>query len=723
MKRFLHLLIISMLPLLVVSQTIEEKKQIVKNYNLDELRELAGNLQLKLENEKIEAESIAKLNGWRVRYEEDGVLYELMKVNGNGVPQYYQTYNANASKSTRANTLNSGGIMGLSLDGQNMEAHVWDGGLARSTHQEYDGPGGNNRFSIGDGTSALHFHSAHVTGTIMAYGAQAAAKGMAPQASAIGYEWTNDVSEATSAAANGMLLSNHSYGWNIIYVQDWQFGAYASDSRDWDVVMNNAPYYLMVVAAGNEGDDNTSNGTPLDGNSYYDKLSGHSTTKNNLVVANAQDANIDANGNLVSVTINVGSSEGPCDDYRIKPDITGNGTGVYSTYEGSDTEYNSITGTSMASPNVCGTLVLLQQHYNNLNSGYMLAATLKGLALHTADDAGPAGPDAVYGWGLMYGKQAASAISTNGSESIIDERTLNNGGSYSVNVESDGVNDLVASICWNDPAGTANSGTVNLTTPVLVNDLDVRITKGGSTYYPYKLTSITANAQGDNQVDPYEKIIIPGASGTYTITVTHKGSLSGGSQDFSLVVTGKSSVPSAPVANFLSDDLTPSVGQTVSFTDLSTNFPTSWSWSFSPGTVTYVGVTSSTHQNPQVTFDQAGDYTVTLMATNAEGSDSEVKTNYITAAYSLSATYNSGDISTDRSFTSLPGNSNCPGSLSVVIPAGATISGLDVEYEMTAIGGSAYAWMSEQRSELRCVSSGGTNEGILSEGSGDVPPI
>eukprot|EP00218_Dolichomastix_sp_CCMP3274_P013293 CAMPEP_0170150948 /NCGR_PEP_ID=MMETSP0033_2-20121228/48101_1 /TAXON_ID=195969 /ORGANISM="Dolichomastix tenuilepis, Strain CCMP3274" /LENGTH=62 /DNA_ID=CAMNT_0010388017 /DNA_START=443 /DNA_END=628 /DNA_ORIENTATION=- len=62
-----------------------------------------------------------------------------------------------------------------------MTAHVWDGGVARSTHQEYDGAGGNNRFSTGD-SGALNYHSAHVTGTIMASGVVADAKGMAPHA-------------------------------------------------------------------------------------------------------------------------------------------------------------------------------------------------------------------------------------------------------------------------------------------------------------------------------------------------------------------------------------------------------------------------------------------------------------------------------------------------------------------------------------------------------------
>src|SRR5690606_10068021 len=144
--------------------------------------------------------------------------------------------------------------------------------------------------------------------------------------------------------------------------------------------------------------------SPLEGLAGFDKLNGRKTGKNVLVVANAQDANIDINGDLISVLINSGSSQGPTDDLRIKPDIAGNGTGLYSTLETGDSAYGSLTGTSMAAPNVTGSLLLLQQHFHNLNGVYMRSATLKGLALHTADDAGNPGPDAVWGWGLLNSK-------------------------------------------------------------------------------------------------------------------------------------------------------------------------------------------------------------------------------------------------------------------------------------------------------------------------------
>ncbi|MCB0461683.1 MAG: DUF5011 domain-containing protein [Flavobacteriaceae bacterium] len=530
-------------------QTERQKEQITSRYDKQKIDQLLVEFQNKTNQEKQRVDALAQIRNLQKRFESNGRLLELKKITPEGQPIYFTTFNVDAARSTRTNHLNSGGSLGLNLNGQNMTAHVWDGGLARASHQEYDGAGGSNRFSVGDGTSALHYHSAHVTGTIMASGVVANSKGMAPHAKAIGYDWNSDLAEATTAAGNGMLISNHSYGYATRnpntgqpWLPDHYFGGYIDDSRDWDNLMFNAPNYLMVVAAGNDGNDNTANGAPLDGNSSYDKLTGHSTSKNNLVVANAQDANIDGNGNLTSVVINSSSSEGPTDDYRIKPDITGNGTSVYSTYESSDTAYNSITGTSMASPNVAGTLLILQQHANNVNGSFMKASTLKGLALHTADDAGPSGPDAVYGWGLLNAKRAAEAITDNGNTSKIEELTLTSGQSYQITVDSDGVNDLMASISWTDRAGTANTITNN-NTPVLVNDLDIRVSKGGTTYNPWKLTSITTNGTGDNNVDPYERVDVANASGTYTITVTHKGSLTGGSQNYSLIITGLSSTP------------------------------------------------------------------------------------------------------------------------------------------------------------------------------------
>jgi len=78
-----------------------------------------------------------------------------------------------------------------------------------------------------------------------------------------------------------------------------------------------------------------------------------------------------------------------------------------------------------------------------------------------------------------------------------------------------------------------------------------------------------------------------------------------------------------PNANFSGTPTSGNYPLTVDFTDLSTGTPTSWSWDFGDG------VGTSTAQNPSYIYDAVGKYTVTLIATNANGSDTEIKTDYI----------------------------------------------------------------------------------------------
>ena len=82
---------------------------------------------------------------------------------------------------------------------------------------------------------------------------------------------------------------------------------------------------------------------------------------------------------------------------------------------------------------------------------------------------------------------------------------------------------------------------------------------------------------------------------------------------------------SAPVAAFGSDVQTVCEGGQVVFDDQSTNVPTSWVWNFTGGSPS-----SSTAQNPTITYNTAGTYAVSLTATNASGSDPVTINSYIT---------------------------------------------------------------------------------------------
>jgi len=80
-----------------------------------------------------------------------------------------------------------------------------------------------------------------------------------------------------------------------------------------------------------------------------------------------------------------------------------------------------------------------------------------------------------------------------------------------------------------------------------------------------------------------------------------------------------------PVANFTATPVSGTVPLPIQFTDSSTGSPISWSWDFNND-----GITDNTTQSPTYTYSAVGNYTVNLTVTNAAGSDSELKSEYIT---------------------------------------------------------------------------------------------
>jgi serine protease len=119
-------------------------------------------------------------------------------------------------------------------------------------------------------------------------------------------------------------------------------------------------------------------------------------------------------------------------------------------------------------------------------------------------------------------------------------------------------------------------------------------------------------------------------SGTVYIRVVDtnhgRGTLDNDSVYIDYMVIESVSGPVAPIAAFSGTPTSGSAPLDVNFTDLSTGDPTSWDWDFGDGSP------HSGAQNPGHTYAADGLYTVTLIATNAQGSDTEVKNNYITVS-------------------------------------------------------------------------------------------
>lgn len=465
---------------------------------------------------------------------------ELMGVLPDGTPIIYHTSNSNAAITTRANALHPGGISGYDLDGSSAWGlSVWDNGVANPTHPEFNG-----RAIIGDNSTDYAAHANHTAGTLAAGGVNANAKGMSYAAYLNTFDWGMDNVEMTENA-NWLRVSSHSYHSGGDYnVYNWQ-------SADIDEIAVLAPYYLIVMAAANDGPG-------------YSTIPSSNLSKNVLTVGATQD--VPTYTGPGSVSIAGFSSRGPTADGRLKPEVVGNGVNLYSTLSAG---YTYMSGTSMSTPNVAGTLFLLVEHYQITHQwAPLLSSTLKAVVIHTADECGAwDGPDYIYGYGLVNAQRAAELISDDLINSTrLQQLTLEQGELYTYEFEANGEVPVKATLAWIDPPGTSGGN------PSLVNDLDMRIVRvaDGEAWEPWLLNPENPTEPaftGDDDNNNVEQVLVPDTQpGMYRIEITNDGPLQGGSQAFSLVIDGNLTDPPVQLSLSPQTSVIGENGGTVSYT-------------------------------------------------------------------------------------------------------------------------------------------------------------
>ncbi len=555
------------------------------------------------------------------------------RIDEEGRPVFVRVLDMNQAMDTFASAVWTNVVPSLGLKGDGVTVHIWDGGNVLTNHVELNG-----RATIVTISSLSESnHATEVAGMIGAHGINSTAIGIAPNVTLLTSVYTNDYAEALSQiSTNHLLQSNHSYGrlgtgwvggiyvsnfygftgiypvWygnpNISLTEDPNFGNYQYDATNIDAIIYNHPTTVMCWAAGNErgvqgqpafspsslffvyyqgvyygissvlGDWFTPPNVATNHQGYFTLLF-NSAAKNSIVVG-ATTANASGYTATNSVGYTSYGSFGPARDGRIKPDLAGvggdSGLQIYCASDATTNAYDSDYGTSMAAPNVTGSVALLRQCWNQYNpTNYpALASSIKAMLIHTASQVGPnRGPNFATGWGLVNVSNAVALVRSNFSGftltnlplSHVKEIILQNGvtNSFPITVATN-TKLLKVTMTWTDPVGAYNTQTNVVNTNgvllaaqrALVNDLDLRVIGNGQTNLPWVLDPINYQrpaTNGDDSLNNVEVVEVTNPSaGVYTVRVTNKGNLTDGNgnvatQPFSLVISGNVDAPVPPL--------------------------------------------------------------------------------------------------------------------------------------------------------------------------------
>lgn len=364
-------------------------------------------------------------------------------------------------------------------------------------------------------------HGTHTTGTVGGAGLiDPKYKGMAPKTTLV-HQFFSDIIVNTPQffSEYGMVLTNNSY-----FTGEDECpgnGEYNILSSLVDDQLLNHPELLHVFAGGNDGGI-TCAPYPT---SFGTIKSGFQSSKNVLSVGNISVA-------VSPFVISAGSSRGPVNDGRIKPEIVAGGDGVTSTRV--NFTYGQSWGSSMASPTVTGGLALVYERYRQLNGGANPpAALIKAAACNSADDWGNPGPDFTYGFGIFNARATVETIEQN--RYVLNSVSHGNSFNFNITGVPAGTSQLKVLLYWPDQPAAPNS-------PVaLVNDLDLTVTAPGPvTHYPLILDPSPANVnlpavEGVDTRNNIEQVVISNpAAGDYTVTVSGT-SIPSGVQNFVVV--------------------------------------------------------------------------------------------------------------------------------------------------------------------------------------------
>ncbi|HXS37676.1 MAG TPA: S8 family serine peptidase [Flavipsychrobacter sp.] len=350
--------------------------------------------------------------------------------------------------------------------------------------------------------AAITHHGVHINGIVGGAGIiDPRAEGMVPHATLVDHLYDNVWMQTGSMLSNhNMTLTNNSYA---LEEGDCGYaGIYDVYSQALDQVETQYNLVQHTFAAGNDG--LLSCGIYPAG--FGTIPGGYQIAKDVLTITSIDKRYADA----------IDGSRGPTKDGRLKPELSADGVDVYSCI-GVDV-YETAGGTSMASPQVTGSLALLTQRYKQLFGNVNPRSDLlKALIVNGATDFGNPGPDFRYGFGYLNLNRSMQMLNSHQYTTNV----ITNGDSQTITITiPPNTSQAKVLLYWHDvPASILSSNQ-------LVNDLDLSVKDpSGNIHLPLTLDTTAANinniaVEKADHINNCEQVTINNpATGVYTINV------------------------------------------------------------------------------------------------------------------------------------------------------------------------------------------------------------
>ena len=452
------------------------------------------------------------------------------------------------------------------LDGSGQIVAVADAGLDED-HGDFGTRVVGSYDVIGDGSTADKHsgHGTHVSCTVLGDGFRGGYGGVAQAAELYFQAMENDnTGNFQSPSLNNLLNTAYNAGART-HTNSWgssaasQQSKYNSETEDVDSRANHYDRYYngvegltILFAAGNDGPGSSTVSPPA-------------TAKNVIAVGNHKNRYSGSPDVMMG-----GSSRGPTEDGRIKPDLVAPGGYVRScrAQEATDTSgstwsntyYLEYTGTSMATPNAAGAAVMIREYLIEIaQRPSPQGALVKALMVLGAQDMGSRDiPNNDEGWGRVNLRNTLAPSSGQGI--WVDDRSVmsgtGNSKSYSFNVtQASGLFKVV--LTWSDERGSRFS------TAQLVNDLDLEVTAPDGTVYLGNDFANGRSATGGSRdnVNNLEVVLIDAAAmGTWTVKVKDAQHSGAKTQPYAIAVLGHGVNDLRPDPKVVPEDFAMDVG-------------------------------------------------------------------------------------------------------------------------------------------------------------------